>query len=159
MEKLVAKLQQAYPSIAFIEGDVPHWSPEKRQISYRMDDSKRSIWTVLHELGHALEAHTSYATDIDLLKKEVDAWTRAKQIGSDYDIIIETDYIEYCLDSYRDWLYKRSTCPECKLQGVQELEGVYACLNCSSIWRVGSNRFCRPYRLQKAQKAYKNPER
>ena len=153
MKKLVSKLRQDYPSITFVEGNVPHWSPENRQINYHIDSSKSSIWTLLHELGHALEEHTSYVTDIELLKKEVDAWTRAKRIGLDYGIVIEGDYIESCLDSYRDWLHKRSTCPDCQLQGVQGSESSYKCLNCSNIWRVGSNRFCRPYRLRKAQTA------
>jgi hypothetical protein len=153
MEAFIAKLRRDFPAFSFIEGEVAHWSPAGKEIYFRTDASQDSLWTVLHELGHAIEGHDAYRTDIDLLKKEVDAWTRARQIGSRYGVKINTEYIEECLDSYRDWVHKRSTCPHCHLQGVQQIEGTYACPNCSGIWRVGSDRFCRPYRLRKALRA------
>ncbi len=153
MEELISKLQHAYPSFSFLAGDSAQWSFERQEIVYLSEDNDETIWTLLHELGHGVLGHASYSTDVDLLKKEVGAWEKAREIATGFRISIEEGHIEDCLDTYRDWLHKRSTCPDCASQGVQRSEKLYDCFNCQATWKVGKNRLCRPYRLKKARTA------
>lgn len=153
MEAFVRKLRQDFPSITFLPADTPSWSPRKRQITYPIQDSQANTWTLLHELGHALADHTTYESDVDLLYKEVEAWEQANILAKKYNARIDEEHIQNCLDTYRDWLHKRSTCPACETHGLQESRGRYSCFNCRTTWEVSAERFCRPYRLTRAQKA------
>jgi hypothetical protein len=152
MEKFVHKLKKDFPSLSFQEGSVASWSPRKRQIAYSVSaaDHQVDIWSVLHELGHALLGHEDYESDIGLLQKEADAWERAIKLAAQYNLAINPDHIQNCLDTYRDWLHKRSTCPDCNSHGLQQNKALYRCLNCQTTWKVTNARFCRPYRLKKA---------
>lgn len=151
METFVDKLRQDYEHITFKRTGVASWSPEIGQVSYSGHGDETSIWSILHELGHALLGHRSYESDINLLRKEAAAWEKAVSIANKYDIVIGQSHIQNCLDTYRDWLHKRSTCPTCGSHGVQQSKALYCCLNCRGTWKVSSARFCRPYRLKSAQ--------
>lgn len=150
MEALINKLRATYPQIRFTYGEVAKWSSKEQEITYHDDGSEESVWTLLHELGHGLLGHTSYTSDAALIQKEVAAWVKARELAKDHQIEIDTVHIEDCLDTYRDWLHKRSTCPTCNAQGLQQSQRLYACFNCQSTWKVTLDRFCRPYRLRKA---------
>ena len=143
METLVSQLRQEYPDFDFIEGPTHCWSPKGQQIFY-VSESPAGL---LHELAHARLGHQTYRTDVELIQREMEAWKEAKGLASAYGVVIDQEYVEDCLDTYRDWLYKRSSCPGCKGSGVQQNSRYYVCLNCSQGWRVTSARFCRPYRL------------
>lgn len=149
MKKLIAKLQSAYPSIVFIAGDIARWSPKRQEITYRHEENREAIWGLLHELSHGILKHEAYTTDMDLLQKELAAWKHAQELAITYHLEINNEHIETCLDTYRDWLHKRSTCPECTSQGLQQSKRLYICFNCQTTWRVTERRFCRPYRLKK----------
>lgn len=151
MKTLVKKLAADYADLKFVVGDTASWSPTSRQITYSADVSETAVWSLLHELGHALLGHSSYQSDIDLLQKEAAAWQKAKTISNRYSITIAAWHIQGCLDSYRDWLHKRSTCPNCDGHGIQSSESCYSCLNCLKAWKVSQERFCRPYRLKISQ--------
>lgn len=153
MEKLVDKLKQDYPSLTFLEGEQAHWSPKDATVTYSRASAKTGIWTLFHELGHALCGHQDYTNDIDLLKKEAEAWERAQKVALPYGTEISKDHIENCLDTYRDWLHKRSSCPGCDTHGLQRSKALYYCPNCQTTWKVSSARFCRPYRLKEAPAA------
>jgi hypothetical protein len=157
MEKLIKKLSLEYPRIYFKEAAVASWSPSLRQVSYTSTGEKTGAWSVLHELGHALLEHQSYESDISLLQKEAEAWEKASSIAERYKVTIDQEHIQNCLDTYRDWLHKRSTCPTCSSHGLQQNKTLYRCLNCQGAWNVSSARFCRPYRLKKALEAQKRP--
>jgi hypothetical protein len=150
METLVNALRQAYPNFTFVAGDQASWSAQKQQVTYALDESPGALWTVLHELGHAILGHASYESDLQLLQKETAAWNEAVELSAAYGIDIDNDHIQDCLDTYRDWLHKRSTCPTCGDHGLQSTQSLYNCLNCQNTWKVSSARFCRPYRLKKA---------
>ena len=124
------------------------WSAKKQQIKYikELMDSPRGKISILHELGHAIAGHNSYNYDIELLSMEVSAWQIAKELSENYDVIISTDYIENCLDSYRDWMHLRSTCVRCSAVSIQNTRSSYKCLNCEQEWLVSDSRLCRPYR-------------
>jgi hypothetical protein len=150
MEKFVDKLQKDHPGISFIETGIASWSPRKRQVSYSGTDDEINIWATLHELGHAVLDHQSYENDVSLLQKEAEAWNRALLLANKYGITIPDTHIQDCLDTYRDWVHKRSICPTCGNHGLQQSQSLYCCLNCQGTWKVTSARFCRPYRLKMA---------
>lgn len=144
---LASQLAVDFKQFKFIKGDTAVYSPKDESISYRAGGSQKEDWTLLHELAHGLLEHKDYSTDFELLKMESEAWHKAKKIGQKYKIKISDDYIQNCLDTYRDWLHKRSTCPVCNLRAPQKTPHIYRCFNCKSEWSVSHERFVRPYRL------------
>jgi hypothetical protein len=148
---LLEKFKKSYSSLEFIQDDSFYWSPQDMAIHYnaaRLTESEEGEWSLVHELAHGLLGHKTYKTDYELLSYEVAAWQKALEIAPEYDLNINANHIEECLDSYRDWLYARSTCPTCKLNSLQVNPDTYKCLNCLCKWRVSPSRFCRPYRLK-----------
>jgi len=148
MEKLLRSLATDFPQFSFVAGKSCVWSPLQRQVTYVPIDSPRNKWGMLHELGHALLDHQNFSSDADLLRKEVQAWTEADSLAATYGLHVPQSHVQDCLDTYRDWLHKRSTCPACGSHGLQEQPSLtYHCPNCYKEWRVSSSRLCRPYRL------------
>lgn len=151
MEWLVSKIRQDHPKLVFSSGHSHCWSPEQGEISYSGKEEPYGIESLLHELGHARLAHHSYRSDLELLQKEVDAWAEATQMAQVYQVALDQDHIQDCLDTYRDWVHKRSACPRCNNTGLQDDKGAYICVNCEYSWDVTSSRFCRPYRRSKVK--------
>lgn len=151
MQRLIEQIQGLYPKLTFTAGEQFCWSPETQEIFYKDGHAnEHATWSLLHETGHALLGHTTYAADYELVRLEVAAWERAKDLRDNLGISIQEDHIQDCLDTYRDWLYKRSICPTCSTKCIQQGDFVhYRCFNCHTSWRVTSNRFCRAYRATK----------
>lgn len=149
--QLITQLQKLLPEFHFVAENSFYWSPEKQKIAYATDQMSEQvgIWSLLHEAGHARLGHNNYTTDFELLLLEVAAWDEAKLIASQLSIDIDDDHIQDCLDTYRDWLHKRSTCPTCGNTGLQYGSSEYHCHNCHSQWTVTASRFCRPYRKKR----------
>lgn len=150
---VLTKLCRDYPDLAFDSGESFYWSPANRRIVYKQTAQGLSaIVSLLHEVGHAILDHKYYRLDLELLQLEIAAWEQAKRIAPRYHIAIEEDHVQDCLDSYRDWLHRRSICPSCVIQAIQQDDGAgYRCFNCRAYWRVAPSRFCRPYRRQSGQ--------
>lgn len=151
MDKLIARLRNEFPDLIFTPGQQFYWSPETGEIFYKAKaGGQHAVWSLLHETGHALLGHESYKADFELLRLEVAAWERARGLAADLGLKIDEDHIQDCLDTYRDWLYKRSICPACTTKCLQQGDFVhYRCFNCHTSWRVTASRFCRAYRRQK----------
>ncbi len=151
MEKLIARLQAEFPALRFTPGQQFYWSPESGEIFYvHGANGRKATWSLLHETGHALLKHQSYKADFELLRLEVAAWERARQLAATIGLKIDEDHIQDCLDTYRDWLYKRSICPSCAAKCLQQDDfAQYRCFNCHTVWRVSASRFCRAYRSTK----------
>jgi hypothetical protein len=135
MHDLVSKLALDFKDIHFNPGDQFCWSPENNEVTYKENtNSQESIWSLLHEASHGV----------------VEAWSKAKSLAKKYTIEIGEEHIEDCLDTYRDWLYKRSICPTCNTKCLQqENYTLYRCFNCHTTWKVSPSRFCRAYRSTK----------
>lgn len=149
MDKLLRSLKTSFPDLDFTAGETFCWSPETHEVFYKEQtgNDPRPEWSLLHETGHALLGHTSYKADIELLKIEMAAWQKALELGTKFGISIDEDHIQNCLDTYRDWLYRRSICPTCTNKSLQQSDmRHYRCFNCHTIWRVTPSRFCRSYR-------------
>jgi len=142
---------QDFPQFSFVTADAFRWSAETQTIHY--DPTAPDIQSfLLHELGHAILQHESYAKDIDLLRLERDAWQYAtSQLAPRYSGTIDTDLIEDNLDTYREWLHARSLCPDCHMTGIQTNTGHYRCVACGSRWKANEARNCalRRHRLAK----------
>jgi len=149
MELLVRKLQQDHPELTFNASSALCWSPGSNEIRYANNSEEAAFAGLLHEVGHARLGHKGYKRDFELLQKEVAAWKEALDLSKQYGIVISDDHVQDCLDTYRDWVYKRSLCPACELAGLQEAETRFRCINCAHSWRVTASRFCRPYRRSK----------
>lgn len=147
VEKFIASLAKDYPEFSFKAGKQDHWSPKNTTITYRQDEPLQQLkFGVLHELAHALLGHKNYHNDFELLKLESQAWRLAAKIGKKYAVSIDENHIQNCLDTYRDWLHQRSTCPTCGIHVLQKDPLHYHCFNCGTQWKVTSGRFVRSYR-------------
>ncbi len=138
---LAKKLAADFSDITFIS-DAPAcaWNADESQITYRDDTPAAEL---LHEVGHALLGHKSYSRDIELLRIERDAWDYAiKELSPRYGIAIDTDTAEDALDTYREWLHDRSTCPSCHTNGIQDTVSSYRCIQCHKRWSVNDGRVC-----------------
>jgi hypothetical protein len=149
MQKLLNDLKKTFPKLKFHGSDRFYWSPQTKEIFYnKKGKGKVDKWSLLHETGHALLDHLDYDSDFMLVKLEVEAWEKAKTIAKEFKISIDPNHIQDCLDSYRDWLYRRSICPKCSTKSLQESDARhYRCFNCHMRWRVTDSRFVRTYRI------------
>jgi len=151
LDDLLVRLQADYDHITVTAGQHFCWAPASREVVYNIDGHKHSAaWSLLHEFGHALLDHSSYESDFELVRLEVAAWHKARELAAHYGIAIDKDHIEDCLDTYRDWLHRRSICPTCGCQSLQrDGKAEYECFNCHTTWQVSTNRFSRAYRRTK----------
>jgi ribosomal protein L37AE/L43A len=146
-EVFIKPLKRDHPTLSFKAGQQEHWSPKNNTITYNLDQSYKLLcYGLLHELAHALLDHSTYGSDFELLKLERDAWELASELGRKYGVKINQNHIQNCLDTYRDWLHRRSACPTCGTHVLQRDVHYYQCFNCQTVWKVSSGRFVRPYR-------------
>lgn len=145
---MLNKLRTDFPDIKFVQGDAFYWSPKDNSVTYSQGSTQPSIarWSLLHEVSHGILKHTDYKSDFELMQLEVEAWHYAKGLAKRYGFRIDPEHIQDCLDTYRDWLHRRSTCPTCGTVSIQKDPKTYQCFNCQATWHVSSSRFCRPYR-------------
>jgi hypothetical protein len=150
LDTLLESIARDYPDLKFIESAHFAWHSGRKHVAFKRDPEnvERNMWALLHELGHALLNHSAYVHDVELVQLEVAAWERARSLAKHYGLQVDEDYVEDCLDTYRDWLHLRSTCPTCYGRALQASERLYRCFNCQGEWQVSRSRLCRPYRLQ-----------
>ena len=147
LNKLIVRLENDFTEVKFKKSKTHSWSPDQNIVFYNPQSPERiALVGVLHELAHALLGHKDYVTDFELVRMESKAWHKATELGKIYGVNISDAYIQKCLDTYRDWLYKRSLCPACGSQALQSNPAAYRCFNCQTAWKVTSSRFNRPYR-------------
>jgi predicted RNA-binding Zn-ribbon protein involved in translation (DUF1610 family) len=136
---LLQRLKSDYPQFQFVAGARYAWSPDEQAIFYDQTDNNTLL---LHELSHGLLKHSDYSRDIELLKMERDAWEQTKQLAAQYNQVVDEVVVETALDTYRDWLHARSTCPNCSATGLQVKKQTYNCPACGHNWRVNEARIC-----------------
>jgi hypothetical protein len=158
-KSLIEKVGDTLPGIKLQAGETFAWSSGNKLITYRSDllDKPDGQWALLHEAGHAKNDHKNYKSDFELLELEVEAWDYAKKLANKFSIGIDEEHIQNCLDTYRDWLHRRSSCPNCGVVCLQVSSTHYSCHNCHTSWTVTASRFCRPYRLLTNSSKSKRP--
>ena len=156
LERLVAQIAADYPNLQFVEDARFAWHAGRGQVSYQKTagNTTAAIFSLLHELGHAILNHKDYKHDIQLVQLEAAAWNQARSLAKRYKVTLDEDHIQDCLDTYRDWLHLRATCPTCFARSLQASVSRYHCHNCGAEWSVTRSRLCRPYRL-KTQPAHR----
>ncbi len=88
---------------------------------------------LLHELGHYLCKHRDYATIPRRVKMEREAWDKARELCERYGVEYDEEVAEDELDTYRDWLDKKSRCPRCGLTRFQTPDGDFHCPRCENF--------------------------
>ena len=138
ISSLVKTLKTNHPELTFQPGEFAHWSASTQTVFYDTSEL-HGDWILLHETSHALLRHTEYMRDIDLLKIERQAWSYAiNTLAPRYGIEIDPDFIETQIDTYRDWLHVKSTCPSCQSNGIEARKHTYTCLHCGSSWHTNT---------------------
>ena len=137
----VQKLKAAHPTLTFTQSEHFSWSPSEQTIFYTPQHPHAAA-LLLHELSHALLKHRQYHYDIELIAMETAAWKEAEKQAATYNTRLEDAVVQDHLDTYRDWLHARSTCPECSANGYQLRAATYQCPACSHQWRVNEARLC-----------------
>jgi hypothetical protein len=138
---ILANLKNKYPQFLFKPSNNFLWSSSDNTIYYDKKNNDQAIF-LLHELSHALLGHANYDSDIKLITMERQAWDNTIILAQEYNIKVTDDFIQSNLDSYRDWLHSRSTCPKCQATGIQTKKYDYLCIVCSHKWRVNEARTC-----------------
>jgi len=129
-----------------------HWSSSARTIYYPPIDTSDDLAFLLHEISHAILKHEDYPNDTNLLEMERQAWDyMIKNLAPKYglDISIQDELVQDSLDSYRYWLHRRSTCPNCGAIGVEQAKCDYFCLSCQQKWSTNEARTCQLRRHKK----------
>lgn len=125
LHKLIMQLKMDYPKIRFRLGKKFAFRPP-RTIFF----AEGQELELLHELGHARLEHDFYTTDIERLRMERAAWEEARRLCDQYTVEYDQEFVEMALDSYRDWLHRRSQCSKCGLTRYQTRDGKYHCPSC-----------------------------
>lgn len=146
MSKTLKLILSDFSKINFVEDETFVWSPADKLIKYDPGqiNTEPGLWSLLHEIGHAELDHDNYQDDLELLMMEVAAWKKAKEIALNYEMKIDQEHIDICIDSYRDWLHTRSKCVECGTHSLQSDNVTYHCHNCGTSWNVPASRMCIP---------------
>ncbi|MBR3157231.1 TFIIB-type zinc finger domain-containing protein [Candidatus Saccharibacteria bacterium] len=131
MDKLLEKLRHDFPDLRFRQSRKFAFRPP-RTILIGPDEPKKEL-VLLHEVSHAILKHRDFGTDIERLKMESAAWEKAQELAERYGVEIDEEFIQDELDTYRDWLHKKSRCPECGLTRFQTPDGQYHCPRCNEF--------------------------
>jgi len=147
---ILTNLKNKYPQFIFKSNNNFYWSYLDNTIYYDENSPHMSIF-LLHELSHALLGHNQYDYDIQLITMERQSWEHTILLAPSFDINIPDDLIQNTLDSYREWIHSRSTCPKCNATGLQIASNTYKCLACNDKWRVNEAKNCalRRYEIKK----------
>lgn len=141
MHSLLPKLTTDFPAFAFTPGERFAWSPSEQTVFYNESDPS-NVALLIHELAHGLLEHRRYARDIELIAMETAAWDKTLELASKYAVKIPLADVDANLDTYRDWMHARSTCPNCDATGYQTKKDTYSCVACGGSWRVNEARLC-----------------
>jgi len=140
IRSLLPKLGVDYPTISFTAGTRFAWSPDQHTVYYDAADNNPEL--LLHELAHGILGHHDYSKDVELVAMETQAWDKALALAGTYAVTISDETVQDNLDTYREWLHARSTCPRCEATGYQSGTRTYSCVACTHTWRVNEARIC-----------------
>jgi hypothetical protein len=141
VSNLLETLRSDFPEISFEEdAELFFYSPSDNCVHIGPAAPHDDLLT-LHELAHATLGHKGYSLDIELVRLEVEAWERTLELAAKYHVEADPSDIDEHLESYRDWIFTRSTCPRCEMTGYQDSKRIYHCPHCYSRWHTKINRW------------------
>ena len=130
-QDFLEKIKHDFKDFRFLEGRKFAFRPPKTIILGPPEPYSELL--ALHEVSHAILGHKDFKTDVSRLRMESEAWEKAKELAFKYKIEAEEDVIQEQLDTYRDWLHKKSRCPKCGLTRFQSADGIYHCPRCEKL--------------------------
>lgn len=145
MEVLLEKLKTDFPDFRFVTGRKFAFRPPRTIViesrktgagktgSEEVETETDSELLLLHEVGHATLGHRNFRMDAERLKMELAAWEKARELAKYYEVEFNDELMEMELDSYRDWLHRKSRCPKCGLTRYQTPDGYYHCPRCENV--------------------------
>ena len=130
-DDFLEQLKERSPSLRFVEGAKFAFRPPKTIVL----GPPEPFWELLalHEVSHAILKHKCFKMDVERLRMESDAWEKAKELAKAYGVEVNEDMIQGELDTYRDWLHKKSRCPKCGLTRFQTSDSKYHCPRCENF--------------------------
>ena len=146
ISSVYSRIKADYQNTRFVKGGGFKWSIATRTITHPPLKTLDDLRQLLHELSHAELNHAAYTKDIELIDMERQAWRYAVDaLASRYNVPLSIDdtIVQDTLDSYRQWLHERSTCPNCQAVGRETTTSHYLCLSCNQTWRVNEAKTCR----------------
>ena len=129
--ELLDRLKVDFPDFKFREGRKYAFLPPRTIVLGPKEPCTDLL--LLHEVSHAILKHRDFKTDVERLKMEVSAWEKARELAKTYSVTIDEDVIQEELDTYRDWLHKKSRCPRCGLTRFETPDGQYHCPKCENF--------------------------
>lgn len=129
--RFLKQLEQDYPEFRFQNGKKFAFRPPKTIILGPSEPFSELL--ALHEVSHALLKHKDFRMDVERLRMENEAWEKARELADHYEIEVDEDLIQGELDTYRDWLHKKSRCPQCGLTRYQTPDSLYHCPRCENL--------------------------
>lgn len=146
-DDFVVRMRGDFPQFKIREGKKFCFRPPRTIIFERLDGGgdeteemyKKMVLQLLHELGHGLLGHKDFRLDLERLKMERAAWEKARELCETYHILYDEEFVEDELDTYRDWVHMRATCPKCHSTRFQAAGGDYVCPFCAEYDIIGEN--------------------
>jgi hypothetical protein len=133
---MIERLKGDFPEFRFRYGKEFRWRSATQTITLEkqeMDEGnveQKYALLALHELAHAILGHADDTYDLKRLKCEAEAWGLVKtDLAARYGVEYDEDLAQEMLDTYRNWLHKKSACPVCKQCRWQIKSGEYSCPN------------------------------
>lgn len=143
MQVVLERLRKDYPELRFRSGKRFSFRPVRTIIfeAVGLDEfavrsvAEQNYWylQLLHEVGHAVLEHKNFTTDPERLQMERAAWEQARVLCKQYGVKYDEDFVETELDTYRNWLHRKSCCSKCGLTRCQLRNGKYYCPNCDML--------------------------
>ena len=133
MQELIERLEADYPKFRLREGKRFSFRPPRTIIfvlGSEGTEQNSMCLQLLHEVGHAMLEHKNFTTDTERLQMERAAWEQARVLCERYSVEYDEEFVEEELDTYRDWLHRKSCCPRCGLTRYQTRDGKYHCPGC-----------------------------
>ena len=130
-QSLLNHVKTDFPEFRFIQGKKFAFRPPKTIVIGPDEPGDELLF--LHELGHASLGHQDFTSDAVRLKLESAAWNKAREFSQTYHIPWNEEKAEAELDTYRDWLHRRSLCKKCGLTRYQTPDGAYHCPRCENF--------------------------
>ncbi len=130
-ETLLERIKRDFPEFNFCEGKKFVFKPPKTIILGPEEPSYNLL--MLHELAHAVLRHRNFKMNVERLKMENEAWEKTRELAQRYGVDFDEEIAQEELDTYRDWLHKKSRCPECGLTRFETPDGQYHCPRCENL--------------------------
>lgn len=127
----LARIKSDFSEFNFIFGARFSFRPPKTIVVGPSEENDSLL--LLHELGHALSKHRDFDTSVKRVRMEREAWDKARDLAKKYEIDFDEEMVESELDTYREWLHKKSRCPKCGLTRFQSPDGAYHCPKCENF--------------------------